>query len=75
MARPGRSPTSKSRSPSPKNSPSRKKTNTGVDEELGSVLRQAERQQALAREMIKTAREMVDRAIAMRERARRVVLP
>jgi hypothetical protein len=75
MARQGRSPSSPSRSPSTKKSASRKKNKAGADEELDLRLRQAQQQQALAREMIKTAREMADRAIAMRKGPRGVVLP
>ena len=75
VARQARSSSSRARSLSTQSSSSRKNRNTEVDKEFSSWLRQAEQQQALAREMIKTAREMVDRAIAMREHIRRVVLP
>jgi hypothetical protein len=54
---------------------SRKKNKAGTDEEVDLRLRQAHEQQVLAREMIKTAREMADRAIAMRKGRRRPVLP
>lgn len=59
----------------PLRNPRCEKRNREVDKEFSSRLRQAEQQQAVAREMIKTAREMVDRAIAMRERVRGFVLP